>query len=147
MKRIHDSLRHIFSRHRIVFWYDATGEWHKVFDGFEEGSITKLGVEGTEFGTKVRIVREPDPTAKFLLYFPSARPADADNWLLDLLLQGHEYKADRASLTLQEVELPHEFLHLAEEHAGFFADPGRTQALKGLLGKDDTAKGIRSEHR
>ena len=39
-----------------------------------------------------------------------ARPADANNWLLDLLLQGYEYKADKASLALQAVGLPHEFL-------------------------------------
>jgi uncharacterized protein (TIGR02687 family) len=143
MKRIHDSLSHVFSHHRIVFWYDAKGEWLDAFESFEDASVTKLRVEGTEFGAKVRVLRDPDPTAKFLLYFPSARPADAGNWLLDLLLQGHEYKADRASLTLQEVGLPHEFLHLAEEHAGFFAVPEQTQALKGLLAKEDAPRTIR----
>ena len=65
----------------------------------------KLKVEGNEFGTKVRVVRDPNPLAKFLIYVPTARPPDADNWLLDLLLQGYEYKADRASLALQEVGL------------------------------------------
>ncbi len=27
MKRIHDSLRLVLQRHRIVFWYDATRKW------------------------------------------------------------------------------------------------------------------------
>ena len=137
MKRIHDSLQRVFEQHRLVFWYDATGEWAETFDAFADESVTKLKVEGNEFGTKVRIVRDPNPAARFLVYVPTARPADADNWLLDLLLQGYEYKADKASLALQDVGLPHEFLHLAEEHAAFFRSEKRNQALKELIGKDD----------
>src|ERR1035441_4306136 len=109
MKRIHDSLRHVFQQNRIVFWYDGTGEWAETFDAFLDEAVLKLKVSGNEFGTKVRIVREPDWEAKFLVYVPTVRPADSDNWLLDLLLQGYEYKADKASLALQEVGLPHEF--------------------------------------
>jgi uncharacterized protein (TIGR02687 family) len=139
MKRIHDSLLHVFQRQRIVFWYDATGEWAEIFKAFPGEDIVKLTVAGNEFGSKVRVVRDPDPEAKFLIYIPTARPADSDNWLLDLLLQGYEYKADRASLALQEVGLPHEFRYLAEEHAAFFQSSKRTQAFKALIGGDDAA--------
>ena len=31
MKRIHDSLQRVFQRQRLVFWYDATGEWAETF--------------------------------------------------------------------------------------------------------------------
>ena len=143
MKRIHDSLQRVFQQNRIVFWYDATGEWAQTFDAFPDESVLKLKVAGNEFGTKVRIVREPNPDAQFLMYVPTARPADADNWLLDLLLQGYEYKADKASLALQEVGLPHEFLHLAEEHAAFFRSDKRIQSLKELVGKEDQERDIR----
>ncbi len=143
MKRIHDSLHRVFERNRLVFWYDADGEWTETFDAFPEGSVVKLRVGGNEFGTKVRIVRDPSPEARFLVYIPTARPADADNWLLDLLLQGYEYRADKASLALQEVGLPHEFLYLAEEHAAFFRSEKRTLALKDLIDKDDQARDIR----
>ena len=88
------------------------------------------------------MVRDPNPEARFLIYVPTARPTDADNWLLDLLLQGYEYKADKASLALQDVGLPHEFLHLVEEHAAFFLSANRVQALKDLIGKDDQARAI-----
>lgn len=27
MNRIHDRFQRVFQRHRLVFWYDATGEW------------------------------------------------------------------------------------------------------------------------
>ncbi|MDZ4405300.1 BREX-1 system phosphatase PglZ type A [Prosthecobacter sp.] len=141
--RIHNSLQQVFQRHRLVFWYDATGEWVETFNGYPDESVVKLTVAGNEFGTKVRIVRDPNPDAKFLIYVPTARPADADNWLLDLLLQGYEYKADKASLALQEVGLPHEFLHLAEAHGKYFHSAKRVQALKEMIGRDDQSREIR----
>ena len=143
MKRIHDSLLRVFQRHRLVFWYDATGEWAETFAAYPDADVTKLTVARNEFGTKVRVVRDPNPEAKFLLYVPTARPADADNWLLDLLLQGYEYKADKASLALQDVGLPHEFFQLAEDHAPYFTSAKRVEALKELIGKDDQSRDVR----
>jgi uncharacterized protein (TIGR02687 family) len=143
MKRIHDSLQHVFQRNRIVFWYDSTGEWADAFDSFEGHSITKLKVAGTEFGTKVRVVREPNREARFLIYIGASRPYDPDNWLLDLLLQGYEYKADKASLALHEAGLRQEFLSLAEEHAEFFRSEKRTLALKARVVAEDQAREIR----
>lgn len=142
MKRIHDSLQRVFEQHRLVFWYDGAGEWAETFDAFTDKGVTKLKVEGNEFGVKVQIIRDPNPAARYLVYVPAARPADADNWLLDLLLQGYEYKADKASLALQEAGLPHEFLHIAQEHAAFFRSEKRTQALKELIGKDDQTRDV-----
>lgn len=143
MKRIHDSLQRVFERNRLVFWYDATGEWEDTFNAFAADSVLKLKVVGNEFSAKVRVAREPNPDEKFLLYIPTPRPVDTENWLLDLLLQSYEYRADKASLALQEVGLPHEFLYLAEEHAAFFRSEKRTQALKELFGKEDQAREIR----
>src|SRR5262245_29611611 len=142
MKRIHDSLKRVFEQHRLVFWYDGAGEWAETFEAFADKRVTNLKVEGNEFGAKVRIIRDPNPAARYLVYIPTARPTDAANWLLDLLLQGYEYKADKASLALQDVGLPHEFLHLAQEHAAFFRSEKRNQALKELLGKDDQSRDV-----
>ncbi len=143
MKRIHDSLQRVFQRHRLVFWYDATGEWAETFAAFSDESVTKLTVASNEFGAKVRVIRDPNPEARFLIYLPTARPADANNWLLDLLLQGYEYKADKASLALQDVGLPHGFLHLAEDHAPYFTNAKRVDALRELIHKDDQSPEIR----
>jgi len=105
MKRIHDSLLRIFLHHRLVFWYDPTGEWRETFDSFVGESVSNLAVAANEFGIKVLIVSDPNPEARYLIYIPTARPADADNWLLDVLLQGYEYKADKASLAREEAGL------------------------------------------
>lgn len=142
MKRIHDSLKRVFEQHRLVFWYDGAGEWAETFEAFVDKGVTNLRVEDNEFGAKVQIIRDPNPAARYLVYVPTTRPADADNWLLDLLLQGYEYKADKASLALQDVGLPHEFLHLAQEHAAFFRSDKRNQALKDLISKDDQSRDV-----
>ena len=143
MKRIHDSLRQVLGRYRLVFWYDSEEDWAKEFETFTADDVEKIRVENNEFGVKVRILRHPDRDMRFLLYFPSARPNDADNWLLDLLLQGHEYKADRASLALQDTGLPYEYHHIVEQHLSFFNEQKRTEALRGLLDKDDDASAVR----
>lgn len=143
MKRIHDSLQRVFQRQRLVFWYDATGEWADTFKAYPDAAVTKLAAAGNEFGTKVRIVRDPNPEARFLIYAPTARPLDTDNWLLDLLLQGYEYKADKAALALQDVGLPHDFLHLAEDHAPYFTNVKRVDALREMIHKDDQSPEIR----
>lgn len=142
-KRVHDSLRQVLQRQRLVFWYDPERHWEGAFDTFAAEGINKLKVVGTEFGTKVRIHRDPDPQARYLLYFPSERPGDPDNWLLDLLLQGHEYKADRASLALQEVGLPYDFRHVVVEHIGFFGSSKRQQALREMVTTDEDAASLR----
>lgn len=141
MKRIHDSLRHVLQRHRIVFWYDGTREWQKAYDSFADDGVCKLTVDGTEFGAKVAMHRAPDE--RFLVYVPAPRPSDAENWMLDFLLQGHEYKADRASLALQEVGLPYELRHVVEAHVGFFNSTKRVEALREFLGKDEEPGSLR----
>ncbi len=143
MKRIHESLTQSFHRHRLVFWYDATGEWKAAYEAFTVAGIEKMLVQGNEFGIKVKVLSGSKPGTKFLIYVPTARPVDGDNWLLDLLLQGHEFKADMASLVVQEVGLPYEFRDLAEEHGTFFKDAKRTQKLKELVAKDDEPEHLR----
>lgn len=140
--RIHFSLQDLFQRQRLIFWYDAAGEWRKSFDGFESVGVEKRVVQGNDFGTKVAVLAA-DNHARFLLYVPSARPPDGENWLLDLLRQGHEFKADRASLAVQEVGLAYEFRGLAEQHVEFFKDPKNTQRLKELVLKEDESDEIR----
>ncbi len=89
---------------------------------------------------------EPAPAKAppdYLLYFPSESPKDIENWLLDLLLQGHEFKADRASLALQEVGLPYDFRELVMEHVGFYEAPKRMQAFRELLTPDGDSASLR----
>ncbi len=142
-QRIHESLKECFHRHRLVFWYDPSGEWRKTFESFEDGRVTKVAVGDNEFAAKVGILDGGGVGRCFLLYFAWARPQDEDNWLLDLLLQGHEFRADRASLAVQEVGLDYDLRMVFEEHGEFCRDSKRLQALKVLVADDDGPADLR----
>ncbi|GDX74931.1 hypothetical protein LBMAG41_00070 [Cyanobium sp.] len=140
--RIHESLDTSLARKRVVFWYDANGEWTSEFDDYEPAQAEKLRVQGNEFSVKVEISRAA-LDQRFLLYLPCPKPPEPDNWLLDLLLAGHEFTADRASLDIQEAGLTLEFKELAQQHKAFFRSPVRTTKLKELLRPNDDEGAVR----
>jgi uncharacterized protein (TIGR02687 family) len=140
--RIFESLDTALARKRVVFWYDANGEWTSEFDDYEPAQAEKLRVEGNEFSVKVEISRAV-LDQRFLLYLPCPKPPEPDNWLLDLLLAGHEFTADRASLDIQEAGLTLEFKELAQQHKAFFRSPVRTTKLKELLRPNDDEAAVR----
>ena len=140
--RIHESLDSALARKRVVLWYDPNGEWASEFDDYQPAAAEKLRVERNEFSVKVAISRAP-LDQRFLLYLPSAKPPEPDNWLLDLLLAGHEFTADRASLDIQEAGLTLEFKELAQQHKAFFRSPVRTSKLKELLRPNDNEAAVR----
>src|SRR5688572_22723352 len=118
--RIQSALQNEFERKRIVFWYDADSDWLPEFDAISLDGVAKLRVENDELAVKHRVTREA-PGQKFLLYFPKhARPADTDNWLLDLLLAyDSAFSPDRASLAAIEAGLV-EFKPLVAQHIHYF---------------------------
>jgi uncharacterized protein (TIGR02687 family) len=140
--RIHESLDTALARKRVVLWYDPNGEWVSEFDGYQPANAEKLRVERNEFSVKVTISRAP-LEQRFLLYIPSAKPSESDNWLLDVLLAGHEFTADRASLDIQDAGLTLEFKELAQQHKAFFRSPVRTTKLKELLRPNDDEAAVR----
>lgn len=140
--RIHESLDTALARKRVVLWYDRNGEWASEFDDYQPAAAEKLRVEGNEFSVKVAISRAP-LDQRFLLYLPCPKPPEPDNWLLDLLLAGHEFTADRASLDIQEAGLTLEFKELAQQHKAFFRSPVRTTKLKELLRPNDDEAAVR----
>lgn len=140
--RIHESLDSALARKRVVLWYDPNGEWASEFDDYQPAQAEKLRVQGTEFSVKVEISRAP-LDQRFLLYLPCPKPPEPDNWLLDLLLAGHEFTADRASLDIQEAGLTLEFKELAQQHKAFFRSPVRTTKLKELLRPNDNEAAVR----
>jgi uncharacterized protein (TIGR02687 family) len=139
---IQKSLTNHFARHRVVFWYDASGEWVDELQSLSFPDVEALTVKNDELAVKFRVLRD-QPHQNFLLYFPSARPNDDENWLLDILLSNAEFHADRASLHLDDVGLPPEFKDLTREHARFFETKKNREALKKRLQADDTQATIR----
>ena len=140
--RIHDSLNVALARKRVVLWYDPSSEWADAFESYAGNDVKKLRVEGDEFSIKVAVSRAA-LDQRFLLYLPSDRPEEKDNWLLDVLLAGHEFKADRASLDIQDAGLTLEYRDLAKQHSAFFRSMVRTEKLKEQLRSTDDIASIR----
>lgn len=89
--------------------------------------------------TKIRLERD-EPDNRFLLYAPTEEPDAADDWLLDIRLYSRSFRADRASIILDELGLENHSLrdHLTQRRC-FFDSKERLQKLKTLVPSTDTA--------
>ena len=89
--------------------------------------------------TKIRLERD-EPDSRFLLYAPTEEPDYADDWLLDIRLYSRSFRADRASIILDELGLENHHLrdHLSQRRT-FFDNKERLQKLKTLVASTDTA--------
>lgn len=143
MSQIHTSLDQCYLRDRIIFWYDPEGEWTDEYESYVTGDVERLTLSQNEFGIKNKVLSHPDQAARFLIYSKSERPPDEKNWLLDLLLQGHEFKADRTSMNLQEFGLSYDFSALFKEHEAFFSSEKSKQELTAILSVDETEETLR----
>lgn len=141
-ERISQALIKLFNRHRIVFWYDAKQELRDDFEALSLPGIEKLELINNEFGIKYRILRE-QPEQKFLLYRYGPQPDELENWLLDVQLAHGEFRTDQVAIWLSELELGLEFADVVQKHAEFFQAVKRKDALKKMLGGDDTPGQIR----
>ena len=142
LNQIHSALDRLFNEEgqRIVFWNDPDQEFQNTLPFLALDGVTTLRLD--EVGAlqiKIRLERD-DPTGKFLLYAPTEEPEFDDDWLLDIRLYSRSFRADRASILLQELGLINQQLrtHIAERRK-FFDAKERLQKLKNLVAPDDVA--------
>jgi hypothetical protein len=142
LDRIAKGLQARFDAHRIVVWYDPGREFRDAFQALALDGVEKIAVANTEFAVKHRILREA-PKQRFLLYREGPRPADIDNWLLDVELAHEVFKADQAAIWLAELGLPVSFEDLVRAHQDFFRSARRVEKLKAVMQKDDAQAALR----
>ena len=142
MSQIQSALQILFTKHRIVFWYDAKRELRAEFEALLLPGVEAIELNQNEFAVKHRILRQ-QPEQKFLLYRAGPPPGDLENWLLDVQLAQGEFRADQAGLWLSELGLGMEFLEVVQAHPGFFQIEERRSVLKALLKSDDTLSAMR----
>ncbi|MDM8535491.1 BREX-1 system phosphatase PglZ type A [Desulfobacterales bacterium HSG17] len=144
MNKIAQALEALFERHRIVFWYDEKKELWDEYESLEIEDIEKIEITNNQFMVKHRILRQ-EPDTKFLLYHQGPRPADIDNWLLDVQLAYGNLRADQSAIRLSEMGLGLEFIDIINEHAEFFNLTKFRESLKKLLKPDDTQTLVRKK--
>ena len=142
LNQIHTALDRIFNEEgeRLVFWNDPDREFQNTLPFVMLDGVTTLRLD--EVGAleaKIRLELE-EPTGKFLLYSPAEEPDFEDDWLLDIRLYSRSFRADRASILLQELGLVNQHLrsHIAERRK-FFDAKDRLQKIKNLVASDDAA--------
>ncbi len=124
----------------IVFWYDEDKSFDEIVTDIELDDVKIHRVENNYFKTKVLLERE-DTKSNYLLYIPSAKPQPEENWLLGILLYSQEFSADKASLTLQELELDNIYLKKSiKKFAKFFNSQKRLNDCKSLLHNNPSEK-------
>ena len=136
MNKIEEALSKLFTKHRIIFWYDENEELREHFDELDMDGIEKVVVQNNEFYIKY-LTNKEKPSQKFLLYFPFAKPKNTDNWLLDMEISNYIFQTKQEAMFAQELELEFEFTSLIADHIEFFKSKERRAALKEVLGKDD----------
>jgi len=139
--RINDILERIFNEEsaRIVFWNDPDREFLAVlpFLYLEGVSTIRLDQVGA-LEAKIRIEHD-EPSTRFLLYSPTEEPDFDDDWLLDIRLYARSFRADRASLLLDELGLTRQHLrqHLFDRRK-FCDNKDRLKKLQAFVAADDT---------
>lgn len=99
--------------------------------------VLRLDQEGA-LAVKIRVERE-DPTGRYLIYTPTPEPDYDDDWLLDIRLYSHTFRADRASIILDELGLANQALRVhIEERKKFFDNKERFNKLQALVSPQDT---------
>ena len=142
LNQIHTALERLFKEEgqRIVFWNDPDREFLTTVPFIMIDHVTTLRLDEVgALDAKIRLEREK-PNEKFLLYSPTEEPDYEDDWLLDIRLYSRSFRADRASILLQELGLANLHLrtHLADRRK-FFDAKERLQKIKGLVASDDAA--------
>jgi uncharacterized protein (TIGR02687 family) len=140
--RIAASLNRLFEGKRVVFWYDVAREMRADYEAVDLPDVIKLEIANNEFGLKYRILRQ-EPNTKFLLYHNGPRPADQENWLLDVLLASAMFKADQIAIWLSEFGLEPAFEPVVRDHAEFFRSKVRVADLKKIRQPNDTPTDMR----
>ncbi|MFP3913097.1 MAG: BREX-1 system phosphatase PglZ type A [Desulfobacteraceae bacterium] len=140
--RIEDALARLFDEegYRIVFWNDPDREFYITLTSLNlpDGvRILRLDQTGA-LEAKIRMERD-DPEGRYLVYSPAGEPDYEDDWLLDIRLYSHGFRADRASIILDELGLKnqHPRDHIAARRK-FFDSKHRLQKLKEMVAPEDT---------
>ena len=142
-KQVNDALEKLFQGERIVFWNDPDREFvgyltGQLFSPIEGVRVIRLDQTGA-LEAKLLIERG-EPDSKFLIYAPEDEPEYENDWLLDIRLYSRSFRADRASIILEELGLQTQHLreHLAQRRK-FCDNKERLQKLKSLASPEDTA--------
>jgi uncharacterized protein (TIGR02687 family) len=139
--KITETLARIFADGaKAVFWNDAEGEFESVADSLNLPGVDVVRID-REPALKVKIlVEHVRPDGCWLFYSPTEEPAPSEDWLADLRLRSKIFRADAASILLDELGLATQSLraHL-KIRARFLRSRERVERLKRQVRSEDSS--------
>ncbi|MDO4570713.1 MAG: BREX-1 system phosphatase PglZ type A, partial [Planctomycetia bacterium] len=93
-----------FYRRRIIFWKDDDREFEEKLGEITLENAKLERLTGTNNFFMKKLLTVDDTTSNYLVYCPE-QIADEDNWLLPLELCSEEFRADLASMWLEEMNI------------------------------------------
>ena len=128
------------SGRKIIFWYDPPANFKDDIAGDNYDCCKILVCNKNEFAIK-KTIEHDDPMSDYLIYIPEEKPADNENWLLDILMYSEEYYADTVALTMRRINLTNTDLRrVIEWHSKFFDAESRTKKLSNYVTVNDEMK-------
>ncbi len=125
------------TQRKIIFWYDAPQNFKEDIENDTFNNCKVLICDQNEFEIK-KTIEHDDLTSNFLVYVPTERPADTENWLLDILMYSEEYYADTVALTMRRLGITNTDLRkVIENHIKFFDSEARTKKLNTYVAVND----------
>lgn len=127
-----------FYKRRIIFWNDEDGEF---FDEVKTLSLSNAKVlvleEGSLFSSK-KLLSSDDLTSNYLVY-NSINVDPEHDWFLDIKLYSDEYRADKTSRLMQEMQIVNtvELRNAVKEFKGFFNASSRRKMIASFDGTID----------
>lgn len=124
--------------HRIVLWNDADQEFGDFVASLTLPEVKIIRLDGeSALQVKMRIELD-EPTARFLIYSGREAPPMEHDWLLDIRHYAHTFRADRASILIDDLGLMNHSLrtHLLTRRR-FFESKERLKKLQAIVEPTD----------
>lgn len=94
-----------FYNRRIVIWMDQDKEFEDAIDDIEIEDVKVLKMkEDNKFQVKKTLCCD-DTESDYLLYCPLYFEKNEDNWIMDIFKYSEEFRADKVSIEIAEMEL------------------------------------------
>jgi uncharacterized protein (TIGR02687 family) len=141
--RISEAIKSLLAVQPIVFWNDADGEFASQLDSLDLPGVEIIRLDQTPAMRAKILIESAAKDGRWLIYAPTEEPDPVSDWLLDLRLRSKSFRADSASILLEDLGLTSLALrsHL-KERAKFLKAKDRVDRLRRWTEPADTPDDI-----
>lgn len=142
-QRITDALVGLFSTNQTVFWQDQDGEYASAIETLTPPGIALIHLDTTPYLQAKLTVERSGRGDKFLFYSAKSEPDLASDWLLDVRLRSKVFRADSASILLEDLGLAsHQLREHLKSRSKFLRAKDRVERLKRWVAPTDSANDL-----